>query len=142
MSNLIKFCLPETILANCSLESDLLLHRNLRLKYCKNPEIGYLNINSLRNKINDLSILMESLQLDYFVLSETKLDCSFPTPQFSLNEYEIRARRDRDRHGGGLIEFVRKGLICKRVKSYETINSETICSEITISKKKCYHEYI
>ena len=31
--------------------------------------------------------------------------------QLTINNYEIRARRDRDnKHGGGLIEFVRKGL--------------------------------
>ena len=26
--------------------------------------------------------------------------------QLTVNNYEIRARRDRDKHGGGLIEFV------------------------------------
>ena len=28
-----------------------------------------------------------------------------------MRNYEIRARRDRDKHGGGLIEFTRKGHI-------------------------------
>ena len=36
--------------------------------------IGYLNINSLRNKIADLRIILQSLPLDYLVLSNTKLD--------------------------------------------------------------------
>ena len=57
----------------------------------KNPLIGYLNINSLRNKVLDLGIIMQELQLDYFVISETKLNESFPTSQFQIDGYDIRA---------------------------------------------------
>ena len=85
-----------------------------RLKHPRNPLIGYLNINSLRNKIVDARELFGKLQLDYFVLSETKLDDSFPSAQFYIENFEIRNRRDRDKNGGGLIEFVRKGFITKK----------------------------
>ena len=34
--------------------SDLQILRKLRLKYPRNPLIGYLNINSFRNKIIDV----------------------------------------------------------------------------------------
>ena len=80
---------------------------------------------------------------DYLVLSETKLDDSFPSAQFNLPNYKIRARRDRDKNGGGLIEFVKKGLICKKLKIFEPRKSECICSEITVSKKKwlCFSVY-
>ena len=47
------------------------------------------------------------LQLDYFVISETKLDPSFPSAQFQIGGYEIRNHRDRGRSGDGLIEFVK-----------------------------------
>ena len=76
---------------------------------------GYLNINSLRNKIHDLRLIIHDVHLDYFKISETKLDNSFPNAQLTINNYGIRARRDKDKYGGGLIEFVRKGLICKRL---------------------------
>ena len=81
--------------------------------------------------------------LDYFVISETKLDDSFPTAQFNIEGYEVRARRDRDKNGGGLIEFVKQGVICRRLKEYETKTSESICSELIISKKKliCFSIY-
>ena len=68
--------------------------------------------------------------LVYLVLSETKLDDSFPLAQFNLPNYEIRARRDRDKVGGGLIEFVNKGVICKKLKIFEPRKSECICSEL------------
>ena len=57
--------------------------------------------------------MFRKLQLDYFVQSETKLDHSFPSAQFYIENFEIRNRRDRDDNGGGLIEFVRKGFITK-----------------------------
>ena len=53
---------------------------------------------------------MYNVPIDYFVISETRLNNSFPYVQLTINNYEIRARRDRDKHEGSLIEFVRKGL--------------------------------
>ena len=118
-----------------STPTDLQILISDRLKYLKNPLLGYLNINSLRNKITDLRIILKEISLDYFVVSETKLDETFPTAQFNINDYEIRARRDRDKYGGGLIEFIKRGVICKRLKELETAASESICSELTFSKK-------
>ena len=114
-----------------------------RVKYPTNPLIGYLNINSLRNKIIDVREVIGKVSLDYFVISETKLDESFPSAQCNISNYEIRNRRDRDKNGGGLIEFVRKGFVTKRLKDYETQICETICSEFTVSKKKwiCFSVY-
>ena len=85
--------------------SDLQILPKLRLKYPRNPFIGYLNINSLSNKIIDVREMIGRLQLDYFVISETKLDSSFASAQFHIGNYEIRNRRDRDKSGSGLIEF-------------------------------------
>ena len=69
------------------------------------------NLNSLRNKINDLRILIQDITLDYFVSSETKLDTGLTTAQFHNLGYEKRARRDRNKYVGGLIEFVKKSVI-------------------------------
>ena len=89
--------------------------------------VGYLNINSLRNKIVHLGEIILELSLDYLVLSETKIDQNFPIAQFNTKWYEVRAR---DKHGDGLIEFV------KRLTEYETKQSESICSELTIANRK------
>ena len=123
--------------------SDLQILSKNRLKYSTNQLIGCLSINSLRNKIIDVREVIGKLSLDYFVISETKLDESFPSAQFNINNYGIRNRRDRDKNGGGLIEFVRKGFITKRLIDYEIQICETICSDFTISKKKwiCFSVY-
>ena len=74
--------------------SDLQILRKLRLKYPRSPLIGYLNINSLRNKLVDVREMIGRLQLDYFVISETKLGSSFPPAQFHIRYYEIRNREN------------------------------------------------
>ena len=116
--------------------SDREAFRKCKLQYPKNSATGYLNINSLRNKSVGLREIMSDNSLDYFVVSETRLDSSFPSAQFHTNGSEVRARRDRGKSGGELIEFVRKGFICKRLKKIEPKYSEVICSEFKISDKK------
>ena len=94
--------------------------QNDRVKFLHNPPIAYLNIHSLRNKVIDLGENLTDLPLDYLVISKTKLD-GFSNSQFKLNGYEERARRDRHKHGGGLIGFFRQGFICKRLKNMNLI---------------------
>ena len=67
---MVSICTSE----NCgNVQHDLQMLRNERLKFNKNPLLGYLNINSLRNKIIDLKEIIQY----YFILSETKVDSSF-----------------------------------------------------------------
>ena len=75
----------------------------------------YLNINSLWDKIIDLREVLKHISLGYFVLSETKLNNSFPCNSFpfQISDYEIRARRDRSKYGGGLIELVKNNWYAK-----------------------------
>ena len=85
---------------NCSnLQHDLEMLRNERLKFNKSHLVGFPNINSLRNKIIDLKEIIQYLNLDDFVLSETKIDSRFPSAQFAIDNYEIKARRDRNGNG-------------------------------------------
>ena len=77
--------------------TDLKIMYENRLKPPRNPLVGYLSIYSLRNKLVDTREVFGKLQLDYFVLSQTKLDDSFPSAQFYIENFEIRNRRDRDK---------------------------------------------
>ena len=77
---------------------------------------------------------VKHLELDYFVISETKVYESFPSQEI-INNFKIKARKDRNCNGGGMIEFVRKGFICRRLKHLDPNNLECICLELTISNK-------
>ena len=45
---------------------------------------------------------------------------SFPTAQFTLEGYEIRSGKDRDKYGGRLIEFIKNDFICKTIPEYKS----------------------
>ena len=57
--------------------------------------VGHLNINSLRNKFEALQFIINR-NLDIILLSETKLDDSFPSAQFMLKNFGISYRLDRN----------------------------------------------
>ena len=83
---------------------------NLRWKNKNSPIIAQLNINSLRNKFGFLSSQITKY-VDILLLSETKLDDSFPTGQFSLNGYSKPYRLDRSSNGGGILLYVRDDIL-------------------------------
>ena len=68
---------------------------------------------------------------------------AFHQSNLLMYNFEIRARKDRGCHGGGWLEFVRKGFICKRQTHLGPNNLECICSELTISNTKwiCFSIY-
>ena len=86
---------------------------------------------------------MTTLPSDYVITPETKIHKSFTTAQFNVEGYEIKAKPGQDKYGGGLIEFVRRGLICKGLRDYELKHSPCWCSELTVTNKKwiCYSIY-
>ena len=101
-----------------------------------NSIVAYLNINSLGEKINHLREICKESPIDILCVDETKIDSSYPHAQFQINDYQFPPfRRDRNKYEGGKIMFIRQGL---RLPKFETKVSETICVELTISKKKWY----
>ena len=98
----------------------------------------YYNVNHFRNKIIDLKTIIEKSLPDVFVVSETKLDSIFTNAQFCINNYFLPERLDVSCNCGGLIEYVRKGIIHKRVHDLELKSFESIASEITINKVKWF----
>ena len=51
--------------------AELHLLQKDRRQYLNNLLIGYLNINSVRNNISDLNIIIQNIPLYYLVLSKT-----------------------------------------------------------------------
>ena len=56
--------------------------------------------------------------------------------QFLFENYEIHNNRDRTKNCGGLTEYASKGLPHKTMKIFQTKESESTFSEITIRKIK------
>ena len=75
--------------------------------------IGQLNINSLRHKFGSL-VQQVTGNIDILMISETKLDNSFPVSQFLIDSYTPPFRLDRDNNVGGImLFFVREDIPCK-----------------------------
>ena len=53
--------------------------------------LGYLNINSIRNKFEALKFIIDN-NIDIFLISETKLEDSFPTAQFLIKGFSTPYR--------------------------------------------------
>ena len=70
-----------------------------------NIVISHLKINSLRQKFDVLKYLIKG-NIDILALTETKLDQTFPTYQFTIDEYSL-FRLDRTSNGGGVFIYVR-----------------------------------
>ena len=109
---------------------------NLRWKNKNCPIIAQLNINSLRNKLGFLSLQITKY-VDILLLSETKLDDSFPTGQFSLNGYSKTYRLARSSNGGGILLYVRDDIPSRLLTDYKIKdNVELFFVEVNIRKKK------
>ena len=120
-----------------NIESDVSGLVKLRKDYINNPSIGYLNINSRSEEIISLREICLKTSIDILCVDEMKLDSSYPNAQFHIDGYQFPPfRKDRHKYGGGKMVYTRDGIIAKRLENLEGKHSETICLELTVSKKK------
>ena len=77
-----------------------LLHK-IRVKNTDNIIVGNLNAAYLPNKIDELRFVVKD-KVDILILTETKLDDSYPTNQFTIDGFSIPYRQDRNRQGEGI----------------------------------------
>ena len=95
------------------------------MKYSKNLKIGHMNINSVAGfKFFELKSL----------ISECKVDHSFPDSHFYIKGFRLY-RKDRDRFGGGVFIYVRRGLIVTRIHDLERHEVESIFLCVQTSRK-------
>ena len=69
------------------------------------------------------------------MISETKIDNSFPKGQFLIKGFCEPFRRDRNIHGGGILFYVRQDIPFK-LFSVEPLPAECLFVEINLRKRK------
>ena len=131
-----------TSISNVSETNSKILDANsgltdLKNKYTENLILGHLNINSIRNKFDALTYTINN-NVDILLLSETKLDESFPSAQFRIKGFTEPYRSDRNSNGGGLLLYVREDIPSKLLKSNIVHDIETISVEINLGKRKWF----
>ena len=98
--------------------------KRFRLSNPENLISVHLNINSLRNKFQTTKNIIQDI-FNFFLISETKTDNSFPNGKFSINGYRM-FRRDRNYFGIGLGLYAKERIWSKLLNfSKENIDVET-----------------
>ena len=103
-----------------NIESDVSGLVKLRKNYIYNPSIGYLNINSLSEKIIYLREIYFKTSVDIICADEAKLNSSYPNAKFHIDRYQFSPiREDRNNYGGGKMVYIRDITIAKRLENLE-----------------------
>ena len=121
--------LDETVKEEEGVKSNLNLNRLI---------FGQININSIRNTF-ELLFSLVSNNIDVLLISETKIDNTFPVSQFYVPGYSVPYRLDRTENGGGIMLYVKKHIPC-RILSKFTLEKEieSFAIEINLRKVICW----
>ena len=94
--------------------------RMLRLRNVNKVIIGNININSFPAKFDQVKeVILKNV--DILVITETKLDDTFPLGQFYVEGFPIHYRLDRDRNGGGVIIYVWEDIPSKILEKHKLL---------------------
>ena len=75
--------------------------------------------------------------LDILIITETKLDNTFPVSQFHIDGYSKPYRLDRNRNGGGIITYVREDISNRMLTRHNfPDNIEGLFIELNFRKSK------
>ena len=107
----------------------------IRAESFDNIIVGILNINSISRKFDEFK-LMVSGYFDVIIVTETKLDDSFPKAQFCIDGFSIPYRLDRNRNGGGLMIYVRDDIPSKMLTKHN-LPEDIEAAFIELNFRKC-----
>lgn len=113
----------ETIFDNDRLEL-------FRKHHNKDFLIAHLNIDSIQNKFEELTKVINKISAHIMFLSETKIDASYPNVQFKVSNYSLY-RSDREKGGGEIMALISQSPARTQLKSNKTFKTlEIIAFEI------------
>ena len=107
--------------------------RNLRSKNVGNIIFSYLNINSIRNKFENLCELVAG-NVDILCIAETKLDPSLQNSQFLIPVFHKPLKMDVRSRGGGLLVYIKPSKTLTKFKLPNNI--QIIPFELNLRKDK------
>ena len=107
--------------------------KSLRKDNLNKLNFAHFNINSIRNKFD---LLLEQIKgnVDVLMISETKIDDSFPVGQFLIEGFCTPYRLDRNSKGGGILLYVMKDIPSNLIT--KDINPIEIYVELNLRNNK------
>ena len=61
---------------------------------------------------------MLTRNIDILMITETKLDDSFPVSQFDIDGFNTPFRLDRNKNGGGILLYIRSYIVASKLNDY------------------------
>ena len=121
---------------NPSYSDAISILNNIRVKNVNKLVIGNLNINTFAGKFYQFKIIIQG-KLDIIVVTETKVDDSYPTSQFFIEGFCKPYRMDRNKHGGGILIYIREDIPSKQLSKHNfTKHIEGMFIEINLRKTR------
>ena len=107
--------------------------RKIRNKNVNKVVFATLNVNSLPNKFDQVKTFIQG-NIDILIITESKLNETFPLGQFCIDDFTVPYRLDRNIHGGGVLIYVREDIPSKQLNIH--VFPEGIFVEINLRQAK------
>ena len=107
----------------------------IRAENFGNIIVATLNVNSISPKFDEFK-LMVSGYFDVIIVTETKLDDSFPKAQFCIDRFSIPYRLTRNRNGRGLMIYVRDDIPSKMLTKHN-LPEDIEAAFVELNFRKC-----
>lgn len=88
-------------------------------------KFAHVNLCGILNKLDQVKILLKDCIFDVFAVTESKLDHNISDSEIQITGYTV-IRRDRNRHGGGLLLFIKDKWTVLNVHQDETLEFMTV----------------
>ena len=108
----------DTLEIDKSIEADNWFEQTVEAANNEHFSVLHLNLNSSFNKNEHIKRILNTLLYEIVMFNESKLDKSVPN-NLNLHEHYNLLRRDRNRHGGGILVYVKKSYKITEVKDNE-----------------------
>ena len=110
--------------------------KDIRIANLNRIVISHININSIRNKFEHLAEALMG-NVDILMVTETKIDKSFPASQFIIPGFNSPYRFNRTKEGGGILVYKREDIPSKLLNiSYIASDIECLGIEVNLQKVK------
>ena len=125
----------EECISNLTLRGQKIINCKSTLKTTRDDNLNklifaHLNINSIRNKFEELISQVKGT-VDFQMISETKIDDSFPIANLLIDGFSQPYRIERNSSGGGIMLYVREDIPSNLLK-VESLPIDGFCFELKL----------
>jgi hypothetical protein len=109
-------------------------HLKYKLNVVQGFAIGHINVRSILPKIDQVRYILDTCKFDILCVNESWLDDNILVHEYEVNDYKTIVNH-RNRHGGGIVMYVKNHILFKRRLDLEIDSLECVWIELMCNKK-------